>query len=397
MLVIGGHQRQQRDVMRKITTAGSLQELQHVVATYDTVLQPIHLSGALVKAARLAASTRAQPEPTPLQQQELRVAGDLAHQLGSRFYASSHHGSLGARQVANTMWALGQLQYRVPSSSNQGDLPAQLMAAGQQSLQQANPVEIAALAHGLAKLKQMQLQVWESVSAAALTCLPACGPQELVSLAWAAATIGSCAASDHTRAEDRSQHQQLTSLMHSLMRAVIDRAQQLGEGLQGRELVQVLWAAAKLGLHGNSSEGLFGTALPRLERMLVSGGMSTQDVANIVWACAKAHHHTVGRSLLATVTQVLGGPGGCQFKHLRPSKFKAQELSSVMWAAATMTSTDARLLSIMATELSARSASLGSQAIANSAWAAAKLGYHNPSFMSSMVEAAARQVSVLVH
>jgi hypothetical protein len=409
VFVIGGSQRQQRDVMRRITAAGSLQELQHVVAMYDTVLQPIHWSGALVKAAKLAAVakssvTGAHSQPTSQHQSELQVADHLAHELGHRFLASSHHGTLGARQVANTMWALGQLHYQVPPNSNQGDLPVQLMAAAQHSIHQANPVEVAALAHGLAKLKQVQLDVWEAVSAAARACLPACGPAEIASIAWAAATTGSSVGSPaaqqpgHSHSgiqDDRLQHQQLSRLMQSLMRAVVARAHELGEGLQGRELVQVLWAAAKLGLHGSTSARIFASALPQLQHTLLSGGMSTQDIANSVWAYAKAQHHSQGRSLLTTVTQVLGGPGGCQIKHLRPSKFKAQELSNVMWAVATMSSTDVKLVSVMAAELSARSSSLGPQTIANAAWAAAKMGYHNPSFLSTMVDAAARQVSAM--
>ncbi|GLC40951.1 hypothetical protein PLESTB_000963200 [Pleodorina starrii] len=214
----------------------------------------------------------------------------LLADLVSAFLCQLPHYS--ARQYANVVWALGCMGAR-----NHPELlsaaAVQLQAHGAAKLAAAPPQELSNLALGLAKLGYREVALWGALIAAGKRRLHEFKPQELHNMAWAVAAA----------AQDRS-------MISAAVQAALPRLR----SFNASGLSNLLWSCATAQCH---CEELFDGAAAAL-MALPPGEVSSQDVANAAWACAKLQHshprlmaHLARLVVLAAEQQQQqGGPGG---------------------------------------------------------------------------------------
>jgi hypothetical protein len=194
-----------------------------------------------------------------------------------------------ARQLANSLWALGQLQLQELPQAQQllAAIVAQLLAGDAERLRSSNLIEAANIAVGLAKLQRQELPLLDALAdhvpgllqpaaaGAAAGATPAAGPQlrppgggsthELSGLLWGAATL-------------RYYSPALCSALASAL------AQQL-HSCSSRALSTSLWALATL---GHPCDQLFEAAARLLLSDEVRQQCSARDLASNAWALATA-------------------------------------------------------------------------------------------------------------
>ncbi|GFH06399.1 monooxygenase, FAD-binding [Haematococcus lacustris] len=153
-------------------------------------------------------------------------------------------------------------------------------------------LEVAYVAHGLARLGNRDPVLWGTVIKAACSGLVQWGPREVAKLAWAAAKVASSASHPPSNQELSNLVWAAASLGFAdrgwqLSRAVAGQLVRRSPRLKPQALANAAWACAKLGY---TDSGFY-------KAMLLSAGqrpheLNTQELSNLVWALATCLHAT---------------------------------------------------------------------------------------------------------
>jgi hypothetical protein len=355
-----------------IKHSSSVRELQQLHNAHSSQFNTIHLSAVLVKLAKLdesvAVSTSSSSSTSSSMQEVQQFALQLADELLQQLDECSD-----ARQAANASWALATLQCSVPTGLLQS-AAQQLSSNGGQLLTSSQPQELAMLAWGLAKLQHdLNCVVWPQLVAAAQQQLAGFKPQELTMLMWALASLqqrqqqrwrsGAPAEAGASKGSSSSSYtaQWLAESAEQQQQGERRAAQALRTRLQYSASTSSSSSSSRPASAGSSSRP--GSAAGRQQDSL-------QQRLQQFWP-----------AVCDTISLQL--QRGAQ-------RYKAQELSSLLWSCAVLNCRDAQLLQQLANQLQQQllQGRCNSQDVSNSLWALGKLQLQHPLLLAAAADTA---------
>ncbi|KAG1660814.1 hypothetical protein FOA52_010239 [Chlamydomonas sp. UWO 241] len=259
-------------------------------------------------------------------------------------------------ELANTVWALATLDSHADSA-----FMTALLNEATPRLRDFKPQELANTLWALATLDHTDGAFTAALLKEAMPRLRDFTPQNLANVAWALATLG------HTDG----------AFMAALLEEATPRLRDFApQNLANIASCSTLWALATLG----HTDGVFMAALlkeatPRLR------DFTPQALANVAWA-------------LATLDLSDGAFMAALLKEAMPRlhDFTPQALSNTAWALATLGHTDGAFMAALLKESMPRLPDFTPQNLANAAWALAALDHADDAFMAALLQQAAIMV-----
>jgi hypothetical protein len=166
-------------VSRLVAEAVTLADLRAVVREYGHCMDAIATAAAITRLPKLMPPPAAAPPAVAAAAQRLldRLLGRLLQHLPS----------LGARELANVLWALAAARHQPPAQALEA-LVAQLLPSGGGRIVDARPAELAMLAKAAQALAPGSQPLWAAIEACQLG--QELGPQAATMLLWAVARAG---------------------------------------------------------------------------------------------------------------------------------------------------------------------------------------------------------------